>query len=494
VLRIISSSPGELKPVFNAMLENAVRLCEAEAGNLYLYDGEAFHAAALHSASQAYTETRRRRPLVLRELHPDTPLARTAQTRAVVHTADVRTEKGYIERDPRFSELVDLSGARTHLAVPMLKENELIGAIDTYRLEVRPFTDKQIALVQNFAAQAVIAIENTRLLNELKQSLEQQTATSEVLRVISSSQGELQPVFQAMLENATRICEAKFGTLYLREGDGLRAVALHGAPLAYAEERQRHPVIFPGRTTLLGRTVATKQTGQIADIQDEADYALASGSTGAQLAKLGGARTVVAVPMVREDESVGAVVIYRQEVRSFSDKQVELLTNFAAQAVIAIENARLLNELRTRTDELGRSVSELQALGEVSQAVNSTLDLETVLSTIVAKAVQLSATEAGAIYGYDDQARELRLRATYGMDQSLIDALTQRHIGLDDPSVAEVFAQREPTQVADLREEPASDINEITLRRHHQDLRGAIGTRHSERAAVPRDRGQEPAA
>src|SRR5262249_46721441 len=157
VLRVISSSPGELKPVFDAMLENAVRLCEAEAGNLYLYDGEAFHAAALHSASQAYTETRRRRPLVLRELHPDTPLARTARTRAVVHTADVRTEKGYIERDPRFSELVDLSGARTHLAVPMLKENELIGAIDTYRLEVRPFTDKQIALVQSFAAQAVIA-------------------------------------------------------------------------------------------------------------------------------------------------------------------------------------------------------------------------------------------------------------------------------------------------------------------------------------------------
>src|SRR5262249_31650624 len=198
VLRVISSSPGELDPVFNAMLENAVRLCEAEFGHLFLYEREAFHTAALHSASQDLAEVLRRRPVVLRELHPDVPLARMARTKAVVHIADVRTEKSYIERNPIFSEFVDVSGARAILIMPMLKENDLIGAFVIYRLEVRPFTDKQIELVKNFAAQAVIAIENTRLLNELRQSLDRQTATSEVLSVISSSPGDLKPVFDAI--------------------------------------------------------------------------------------------------------------------------------------------------------------------------------------------------------------------------------------------------------------------------------------------------------
>src|SRR6516164_5784770 len=317
ILKVISSSPGELEPVFHAMLENAVRICDATFGNIYRLDGNTLHLVAAHNTPPALAEARRRSPL-----HPKkTPvIARLLETKTAIHF-DAATDQRYVDRsDPAAVTGVELGGVRTVLAVPMLKENEFIGSFTVYRQEPRPFTEKQISLVTSFAAQAVIAIENARLLNELRESLQQQTATSEVLGVISSSQGELQPVFQAMLENATRICEAKFGTLYLREGDGLRAVALHGAPPAYAEERQRHPVIFPGRTTLLGRTVATKQTGQIADIQDEADYALASGSTGAQLAKLGGARTVVAVPMVREDESVGAVVIYRQEVRSFSDK------------------------------------------------------------------------------------------------------------------------------------------------------------------------------
>ena len=225
-------------------------------------------------------------------------------------------------------------------------------------------------------------------------------ATSEVLRVISSSPGDLQPVFEAMLANATRICEAKFGVLALSEGDAFRTVALHGAPPAYAEARRREPVIRPGLETGIGRAASTRQPVQIADIRAEPAYI--NDPQRFAILNLAGARTILNVPMLKEDALVGVVAIYRQDVRSFTDKQVELVQNFAAQAVIAIENARLLNELRQRTDELGRSVEELRALGEVSQAVNSTLDIETVLSTIVAKAVQLSGTEAGAIYVFDD--------------------------------------------------------------------------------------------
>ncbi len=290
---------------------------------------------------------------------------------------------------------------------------------------------------------------------ELSESLEQQTATSEVLQVISSSPGELEPVFQAMLANAVRICGAKSGVLYRFDGNACSLAAHVGAPQEFVDFQRRRGQFLPVPGSLLDRVARTKQVGQTADN--------ATDPVPGNAAKLAGARSRVCVPMLKDGELIGTIGVYRQEVRPFTDKQIELLTNFAAQAVIAIENTRLLSELRARTDELARSVEELRALGEVSQAVNSTLDLETVLSTIVAKAVQLSGTEAGAIYGYDKDARELRLRATYGMDGELIEALTQQHIHIDEANIAVAFAQGEPMQIADLREEPHSDLNDIIL-------------------------------
>ena len=275
------------------------------------------------------------------------------------------------------------------------------------------------------------------LTRERNEALARQAATSEVLQVISSSPGELRQVFESMLKNAVRICGAKFGNLWRREGNSFRIAATHGAPPAYADYRRREPNFHPAAGTLLGRLVTTSRVVHIADVSSEDAYAgrnpsrVGSNAIDARyLVELAGARTVVAVPMIRENELIGAIIIYRQEVQPFTEKQIDLVKNFAAQAVIAVENARLMNELHQRTDELGRSVGELRALGEVSQAVNSTLDLETVLSTIVAKAVQLSSTEAGAIYVFDDQQREFHLRATYGMDQELIEALRQQRIGL----------------------------------------------------------------
>ena len=344
---------------------------------------------------------------------------------------------------------------------------------------MRPFTDKQIELVTTFADQAVIAIENTRLLNELRQrtddltertaelteSLEQQTATSEVLRVISSSPGDLQPVFATMLEKAVRICDAKFGNIYRWEGDALHHVATHNMPAAFAEVIGSLPAMRrSSRATLSGRLLATKSVVHVADLAAEQAYLERRSPPIIAAVEIGGVRTALAVPMLKENELIGSFILSRQEVRPFTDKQIALATSFAAQAVIAIENARLLSELRQRTDELGRSVEELRALGEVSQAVNSTLDLETVLSTIVGNAVQLSGTDAGAIYVFDELQREFRLRATYGMDQELIEALTQQHIGFDDPNITPGFLEGDAIQMPDLREGVSSVVNEIVLR------------------------------
>src|SRR5262249_15078449 len=278
------------------------------------------------------------------------------------------------------------------------------------RQEVRPFTDKQIALVTSFASQAVIAIENARLLNELRdrtnelsQSLDQQTATSKVLGVISSSLGELEPVFQAMLANATRLCEAHFGILYRYDGNVFHAVALQDVAPAFADHLRREPP-RPGSGNALGRLLETKRPVHIADVKAEPAFL----AVGTAAFELGGARTYLIVPMLKNEALIGAISIYRQDVRPFTDKQIAFVTSFAAQAVIAIENVRLFDEVQSRTEQLAKSVEQLKALGDVTHAVNSTLDLETVLSTIVAKAVQLSMADSGVIYVFDELDQRFR--------------------------------------------------------------------------------------
>ncbi len=364
VLKAISSSPGELEPVFKSMLENATRICEAKFGNLMLWEGDCFRAVAVHGEA-AFTKRRREQPKVSIVGWPALPIARLVESKSIVQVADFRTESPYLEGHPPTVELVEVGGARTVVAVPMLKENELLGAIVLYRQEVRPFTEKQIELVTNFAAQAVIAIENTRLLNELRQrtnelsnALEQQTATGEVLRIISTMPGDLQPVFDAILGNAIRICDAHLGILQLYDGKVFHAKALRDVPPAYAEVLRNEPR-RAGPTTGLGRLVATKQPIHIEDCAAEPAYA-AGVRERVQAVDLGGVRSSVVVPLLKGDMVLGGLQISRHEVRPFSDKQIGLVSSFAAQAVIAIENARLLNELRSRTAELEESYTLVQ--------------------------------------------------------------------------------------------------------------------------------------
>jgi GAF domain-containing protein len=402
VLSVISKSPGELQPVFQAMLENATRICGASVGNLLLYDGRDFRLAAMYNPTPAYAEHRQVGSVVPVWAH--NPLSRIAADKRLQHVADARTELAYLEGDPALTKLVDAAGARTLLAVPMLRENELVGVFGIYRKEVCLFTERQIELVQNFAAQAVIAIENTRLLNELRQSLEQQTATSEVLRVISSSPGELEPVFQAMLENATRICDAEFGILFSYDGGLFNKISARNVPPSLLDFIEQRGAFLPPPETALHDMLITRNVAHRAD-------ASASPVQSAPV-RLGGAKAFLAVPMFKDEALVGAIAIYRQEARPFTEKQIALVQNFAAQAVIAIDNTRLLNELRQRTTDLTESLEQQTATSKVLEVISrSAFDLQAVFETVAESSVKVCGADRAFIFRFDGEL--LRVAATF---------------------------------------------------------------------------------
>jgi signal transduction histidine kinase len=421
--------------VFDAIVKSATRLCEASFGTAHRFDGQLITVESRENFTPEEIEISEKRFTT-----PATrgrAVGRAILERQCVHIEDVRSDPDYdVGYQTEFTY-------RTVLAVPLIKDGNPIGALGMWRREVKPFTETQIALVKTFADQAVIAIENVRLFQELKEALEQQTAMSEILGVIASSPTDVQPVLNVVAENAARLCEARDAVIARIDGETFRRVAQYGAI----------PVPEPSRInryTPVGRAIVDRKTIRVYDLAAESETEYPDSKA---RQRLSGTRTMLVTPLLREGVPIGTINIRRTEVRPFSERQIKLLETFADQAVIAIENVRLFTELEARTSELARSVEELKALGEVGQAVSSTLDLETVLSRIASHAVQLSGADGGAIYEYDETAQEFQLRGSHRIEKELVDALRASPIQLGGGAVGQAAASREPVQVTDVLDE-----------------------------------------
>ena len=455
VLHLLSGSRTDLDRLFDAILSNATKLCQANFGQLFLCEADAFRLVAQHNAPPAYAEFRQREPLVRGR-----PLLRAAETKQLVHFADLREYVASNPTDKDAATFAKLSGVRTLLIMPMLTDREVVGTIVIYRQEVRTFNDREIELLKSFAAQAVIAIENARLLNELRQrtddlskrttdlteALEQQTATSEVLQVISSSPGDLEPVFASMLEKAVRICDATFGNIYRWDGEFLNLVAAHNTPPAFAEAR-RSPR-RPDPNMPAGRMLSTKTAIHVVDLAADRSYIEQRIPEVIAAVELGGVRTFLAVPMLNDNELIGALSLSRKEVRPFAEKQIELVKNFAAQAVIAIENARLLNELR-------QSLEQQTATAEVLKVVSSSPgDLEPVFAAMLENATRVCDANFGNIYRLDGQT--LQLVGTHNTPPAFAEA-RKRHPLRPDPNIpaGRAVTTRSVVHIADVAAERA---------------------------------------